>query len=54
MIKQGDRVRHTISNWTGTVMARRVDNVMVKWDHSQFTDKHKVRYLTPLGGVFNG
>ena len=54
MIKQGDRVRHTISNWTGTVMAKRVDNVMVKWDHSQFTDKHKVRYLTPLGVVFNG
>lgn len=54
MIKQGDRVKHTISNWTGTVMARRIDNAMVKWDHTQFTDKHKVRYLTRLGGTHNG
>lgn len=54
MLKQGDRVKHKISNWTGTIMAKRVNNAMVKWDHTQFTDKHKVQYLTLLGDVNNG
>lgn len=49
-ITKGKRVKHNISNWTGLVMAKRKDNVMVKWDHSGFTDKHKIQYLTIIEG----
>jgi len=48
-IKQGTRVRHIISGYHGTVQAKRVYNVMVKWDNTGYTDKHKIKYLVPTG-----
>lgn len=49
-ITKGKRVKHNISNWQGLVMAKRNNNVMVQWDHSGFTDKHNVQYLTIIEG----
>ena len=49
-ITKGKRVKHNISNWQGLVMAKRNNNVMVQWDHSGFTDKHKIQYLTIIEG----
>ena len=53
-IRKGHRVEHTISGWHGTVQAKREDRVLVKWDHTGFTDRHKVHYLKVVGDVFNG
>lgn len=48
-IKQGTRVKHIISGYHGTVQAKRVYNVMVKWDNTGYTDKHKIKYLVATG-----
>lgn len=45
MIVKGDKVRHTMSLWTGTVMAKRQNRALVKWDHSGLISKHPVTSL---------
>ena len=53
-IRKGHRVEHTISGWVGTVQAKRDDRALVKWDHTGYTDRHKVHYLKIVGDNFNG
>ena len=47
MIAKGDRVRHKLANWHGTVMAKRQDRAMVKWDCGATARcyKHNIKYL---------
>ena len=46
--------KHTISGWVGTVQAKRDDRALVQWDHTGYTDRHKVHYLKIVGDNFNG